>query len=93
MLQVEGHQEVRHQDHRRGRSHQRHLRSVRLLQLPTPQAVPQALLMRLVRHPLQSYQERVHIFICRFSILTNFNFVSFISLTQEYFFPLLFCTK
>ena len=89
MLQVEGHQEVRHQDHRRSRSHQRHLRGVRLLQLPIPQLVRQALLMRLVRHILQGYQEQVHIFICHISILTNFNFVSIISLIQEYFFSLL----
>jgi hypothetical protein len=85
LLQVEGHQEVRHQDHRGGRSHQRHLRGVRLLQLPTPQLVRQALLMRLVRHPLQGYQEQVHIFICHISILTNFNFVSTYYLRNIFF--------
>ena len=51
--QGQGHQEVRHPQHRRGRSRPRHLRGFSLLQLPTPQALRQALLLRLVCYPLQ----------------------------------------
>ena len=55
----QGHPEVCHPEHRRGRSRQGHLRGVGLLQLPTPQVVRQTLLLRLVRYPLQGRQEQV----------------------------------
>jgi hypothetical protein len=47
------------QEHSWGRSRQGHLRGLRLRELPAPQAVRQAVLLRLVRHPLEGGQEQV----------------------------------